>query len=137
MNNITLIPYLNFNGQTAEAMKFYQSIFGGDLQMQTYKEAQVKTPPEQKDLVMHARLENESVIIMASDARPDDTTLAGNNVHLSLNGVDEERLTQAFNGLAAGGEITDPLSKRFWGDQFGTVTDKFGIHWMVNIGSKK
>lgn len=28
-----------------------------------------------------------------------------------------------------------PLAKQFWGDTFGMLTDKFGIHWMVNISS--
>ena len=27
------------------------------------------------------------------------------------------------------------LAKQFWGDTFGMLTDKFGIHWMVNISS--
>jgi PhnB protein len=32
----TLSPYLNFNGNCADAMKFYQSVFGGELDMSSY-----------------------------------------------------------------------------------------------------
>ena len=131
----TLVPYLNFDGQTAEAMKFYQSILGGELNIQTFAEAGMADKPEIADMVMHAHLKNEALNIMASDTNPDHSPplAAGNNVNLSLNGSDEAKLTQVFNRLAAGGTVDMPLEKQFWGDTFGMLTDKFGIHWMVNI----
>ncbi len=131
----TLVPYLNFDGQTAEAMKFYQSILGGELNIQTFAEAGMADNPEIADMVMHAHLKNEALNIMASDTNPDHSPplAAGNNVNLSLNGSDEAKLTQVFNRLAAGGTVDMPLEKQFWGDTFGMLTDKFGIHWMVNI----
>ena len=27
-----------------------------------------------------------------------------------------------------------PLEKQTWGDEFGMLTDRFGIPWLVNIG---
>jgi len=59
--------------------------------------------------------------------------IVGDNVHLSMQGDDSTRLTNAFNGLAAGGHVNMPLAKQFWGDAFGMLTDKFDVHWMVNI----
>lgn len=31
-----LTPYLQFDGDAAEAMRFFASVFGGDLQMMTF-----------------------------------------------------------------------------------------------------
>jgi PhnB protein len=61
----------------------------------------------------------------------------GNNVHLSLIGSDEANLTRYFNRLSEGGTVDMPLEKQFWGDAFGMLTDKFGVHWMVNISAER
>lgn len=134
----TLNPYLMFNGNAAEAMKFYQTILGGELTMQTYEEAGMSDAPGQKDKIIHAALANDTLTIMASDdPHPEQgaTVTIGNNVHLSIGGSDEDELTEYWNKLAEGGKIVTPLEKQFWGDVFGMLTDKFGIHWMINISA--
>lgn len=132
----TLTPYLNFNGDTAEAMKFYQSILGGELTMQTFGEANMAETPEEKDRIVHAALRNDDLSIMASDQHPSLQVKFGDNIHLSIAGQENERLTQIFNKLAQGGKVDMPLAKQFWGDTFGMITDKFGVHWMVGITSQ-
>jgi PhnB protein len=72
---------------------------------------------------------------MAAD-RPDEIPLESENaISLSLSGGvdDEEALTRWFAGLADGGHVHVPLARAPWGDSFGMVDDRFGIHWMVNI----
>lgn len=130
-----LIAYLTFDGKTAEAMKFYQSVFGGDLTMRTFADAFPDTREELRDRIMHAQLTNEEFSIMASDTHPEHgpTFTVGNNVSLSLVGEDKERLTEYFEKLKDGGEVVMPLEKQFWGDVYGVLVDKFGINWMVNI----
>ena len=134
--NPTLNPYLNFNGTTAEAMKFYQSVLGGDLSMQTFEQAHMAQSPAEKNLIVHAALKSDSFSLMASDAHPNQKVTFGDNVHLSLLGSDYKKLTDIFNGLAKGGKVDTPLAKQFWGDTYGQLTDRYGIHWMVNIGSQ-
>ncbi len=129
----TLNPYLNFNGNTAEAMRFYQSVLGGDLNIQTFGDAGAAQSDNEKNLTLHAALTSNGITLFASDGRPDTQVIFGDNVHLSLQGDDTARLTGYFNGLAAGGKIDMALAKQFWGDTFGMLTDKFGVHWMVNI----
>ena len=128
-----LTPYLTFNGKAAEAMKFYHSILGGELTMQTFEESKMARTPEEKNLIIHAALKNEGLTFMASDAMPSRQAKVGDNVHMSISGNDGARLTKIFNGLANGGKVDMPLAKQFWGDTYGQLTDKFGIHWMVNI----
>ncbi|MBI5495113.1 MAG: VOC family protein [Deltaproteobacteria bacterium] len=134
MTQTTLIPYLNFNGETQQAMKFYQQVLGGELTLQRFKDAPgMPVPPGYEEKILHARLEAEGLVIMASEGKPGVQVKAGDNVHLSLNGTDADKLTKVFNGLSAGGHVDMPLARQFWGDTFGALTDKFGIHWMVNV----
>jgi PhnB protein len=132
----TLTPYLNFNGKTSEAMKFYQSILGGELKMQTFGEAKMAKSPKEKDLILHADLKNDSLSLMASDGQPNQKVVFGDNIHMSIAGEDKNKLTEIFTKLGRGGKVDMPLEKQFWGDTFGMVTDKFGVHWMVNIAAK-
>ncbi len=121
-------------GQSKEAMEFYHSVLGGDLTIQTYKDAGFPHDPKDDDLVIHANLMTEEGInIMASDGNDEHQVNMGDNIHLSLVGSNEEQLTNYFNGLAEGGTVDMALAKQFWGDTYGQLTDKFGVHWTVNI----
>jgi PhnB protein len=133
--NVTLSPYLNFAGTAREAMEFYKSVLGGELSLQTYGESGQTKEESEKDLVMHAVLKSDDLSFMASDGNKEHPVHMGDNISMSLSGTDEEKLTSYFNDLAEGGKIDFPLEKQFWGDTFGMLTDKFGIHWMVNISS--
>ncbi|HEV2390325.1 MAG TPA: VOC family protein [Nitrososphaerales archaeon] len=131
-----LNPYLTFNGTAAPAMKFYQSVFGGELTMQTFGEVKMAQGPADENLIMHASLKSDSAVIMASDSQAGEPAKAGDNIRLSLSGKDEKGLTDVFNKLAEGGTVDLPMAKQFWGDTFGMVTDKFGTQWMVNIAKE-
>ena len=136
MSQTQLNPYLNFDGSTRDAMEFYHSVLGGSLDLQTFGDAPMETPEEHKGRILHGRLESEGVTIMASDTQPGQAVVPGDNVNLSLMGSDLGRLTEVFDGLAQGGEVTMPLAEQFWGDTFGMLTDRFGIHWMVNVSKE-
>lgn len=130
----TVVPYLHFTSNAAEAMKFYHAILGGKLNIQTFGDAKMADSDDQKNLVIHAELESEAIRIMASDMPPGyGTVVKGNNVNLCIIGTQADKLTTYFNKLSEGGSITMPLAKQFWGDTFGSFEDKFGIRWMVTI----
>jgi len=129
----TLAPYLNFVGKTKEAMTFYQSVFGGELKMQTFAEAGMG---DDTNSIIHAELATDMFTFYASDGDATHPVHPGDNVQMCLGGSDEEQLTKFFNALSEGGDAHMPLAKQFWGDTYGQLTDKFGIHWMVNISSK-
>ena len=129
----TLAPYLTFNGNAGEAMKFYHSVLGGELNMQTFAEAKMAQSPDENNLIIHATLKSEGLTFMASDSMPGMQVKFGDNVHMSLNGSEGPRLTKIFNELSEGGKVDMPLAKQFWGDTYGQLTDRFGVHWMVNI----
>lgn len=131
---VTLTPYLHFRGNARDAMEFYHSVFGGKLNVQTFKDAHASQDPSDDDLVMHAQLDGDNgLVLMASDppARMQDDP--GANCSLSLTGTDEASLRGYFEKLAEGGAITQPLEKAMWGDTFGMCADQFGVEWLVNI----
>ncbi len=133
-----LNPYLSFRDKTREAMKFYQSVFGGKLDLHTFKEYQASKDPKEDDKIMHAQLETDNgIIFMAADTPNGMEYKPGANVSMSISGDDEEELTGYFEKLSSGAKITMPLAKAVWGDTFGMLTDRYGIHWMVNIAGKK
>jgi len=134
---IQLSPYLNFMGKGTEAMKFYHSILGGKLHVQSYGDTGQAKNDAEKDYLMHGALEAEGITLYASDGNEEHKVKEGNSVHLSLMGDDEAKLTEYFNKLSEGGTVDMPLAKQFWGDTYGQLTDKFGMHWMVNITAKK
>lgn len=125
--------YLNFNGHTREAMSFYKECLGGELVMQKIAESPMaaQMPSEMGPKILHSSLTNNSIILMASDCRGAGT-VNGNNIALCINCSSEEEINRFFNNLAAGGKINEPLQQSFWGATFGSLTDKFGIHWMFN-----
>ena len=132
MSTVTLSPYLNFNGTCEEAMNFYKSVFGGELTLNRFGEMPMPGQEDQADQIMHATLKADDVSFMASDGGGDSMD---NNIQMSLAGTDQKKLEGYFNGLAVGGMVTMPLAKQPWGDEFGMLTDSYGVKWMVNIGS--
>jgi PhnB protein len=136
-DGVMLNPYLMFNGNCAEAMKFYQSVFGGELKMQTYGETKAPVADNEKNKIMHASLRQNMLSFMGSDGTTDRPVAMGNNIQMAIMGENDEELRKYFSGLSVGGKIQSPLKKESWGDTFGMLIDKFGIHWMVNITAPK
>ncbi len=129
-----LNPYINFKGNAKQAVEFYESVFGGKLEMTTFREGGMAANQADADQIMHAMLTADNgMVLMASDVPDGMPYKPGTNISISLSGDNESELTGYFNKLAEGGTIAEPLTKAPWGDTFGMVTDKFGIFWMVNI----
>ena len=131
--SMRLNPYLQFSNNAAEALDFYKGILGGDLVVSRFKE--FGTEGDDGDLVMHGQLETDAAFtIMASDTpsfmppRPSES-----NVTVSLSGDDADTLRGYFQGLSEGANVRTPLEKQMWGDEFGQLTDKYGVGWLVNI----
>jgi PhnB protein len=132
--NVRLNPYLNFSNSAEEALKLYQSVFGGELTLSRFGENGMAEDPADANKIMHGQLEAPNgMTLMASDAPPGMPLDKGGSISVSLSGDDETTLRGYWNGLATGGQVTVPLEKAPWGDTFGMLTDKFGIAWLVNI----
>ena len=134
----TVNPYLNFNGNTEEAFNFYKSVFGGEfITVQRFKDTPEadKIPEADRDKIMHIALPiGKGTILMATDALESmgHPLTVGNNFYMSVNANSEKEADKLFKALSAGGRVTIPIEKAFWGAYFGMFTDKFAIQWMIN-----
>ncbi|MBI3544919.1 MAG: VOC family protein [Deltaproteobacteria bacterium] len=136
-----LIPYLAFDGDCREAMKFYESCFGGKLELMGFGDAppgacQGNAAKVDKNRVMHARLENGKFMLMASDTMPGNKLTRGDNHQINVNCDSIAEIEKLFKAVGAGGKVVVELQDMFWGARFGMVVDKFGTHWMFNCEKK-
>jgi PhnB protein len=129
-----LNPYLLFNGDCAEALKFYEQTFGGKIESMipfAGTPAAEHAPAEWGDKVLHATIKIDGNPLMASDAPPGQYEKPqGISVSVSLN--DRDRGERIFNALVEGGTMQMPFQKTFWASGFGMCVDRFGVPWMVN-----
>ena len=126
-------PYLNFDGQTRDAMTFYAKCLDADLYLQTFKEAGMDMPGAD-DRIVHARLSKggSSTVVMASDSQPGQPVQSGNYAWLSIDCDDEKEQDRMFSALGEGGSVIMPVDRMFWGARFGMLRDRYGIGWMLN-----
>jgi PhnB protein len=135
---ISTNPYLNFQGNTAEAMEFYKSVFGGEFTIyQRFKDMPgcEQMAPEDQEKIMHISLVTpKGQIFMATDALEsmEQKLTFGNNYHILIHTENEAETDKLFNALSAGGKVEMPVNKTFWGAYCGMCRDKFETQWMVN-----
>ena len=131
-----LSPYLSFNGNCREALAFYQSCLGGELDLQRFGDspAAAHVPAAAHDHILHGTLTTPDFVLMAADGGGMRTPLiVGNNVSVSLHFDSAAEIEGAFARLSEGGTVVDPLAEMFWGATFGSLTDRFGINWLFNF----
>lgn len=139
--------YLNFPRSTEEAFTFYKSVFGGEFVGGINRFGDI--PPHEgkpeiaeadKKLVMHIALPIlGGHMLMGTDA-PETMGFkvnVGNNVYINLEPDTRAETDKLFAALSAGGKTEMAPQEMFWGDYFGSCTDKFGTQWMFNCSSKK
>lgn len=136
----TINPYLTFDGNCEEAFSFYKSVFGGEYahigRFGDMPAGEWEISDEESKKIMHVSLPiSKETILMGSDSSATfgQTHKMGDNISLSVNTESKDEAFRIFEGLSAGGKVTMPMDKTFWGAWFGMFIDKFGIHWMVNF----
>ena len=132
-----IIPYLNFDGKTREAMLFYRDCTGGELTMQSFADAKIPGPPGSERRILHAHLTCKNGELMASDTMPDHPFTQGNNIHISFQCDSVGEIERLFKNFSDGATITMPLADQFWGAKFGMLIDKYGVNWMFNCELSK
>ncbi len=135
--------YLNFPGNTEEAFNFYKSVFGTEFAGPVQRFKDVPPMPDQPPLpesalngIMHIALPTlAGHVLMGTDALEimGFQLVAGNNVYISLQPDSRSETERLFNALKEGGTVEMPLADAFWGAYFGSLTDRFGIKWMLNF----
>jgi len=127
--------YLSFNGNCAEAMRFYERVLGGNLKAllkNSETPAAEHIAPGNEDRIMHAYLEFPGGSLMAGDAYAGEKYEGIKGVSLALQYDDTSEAQRVFDALSEGGSVTMPWGPTFWAEAFGMATDKYGTPWIVN-----
>ena len=139
--------YLNFPRETEAAFNFYKSVFGTELDGGGFmrfrdmppSDGMPPLPEEDLDLVLHCSLPiTGGFHLMGSDA-PESigfTVRPGNNVYINVMPDTRAETQRLFAALSADGVVEMELQDMFWGDYYGSLTDKFGVGWMFNCAEK-
>jgi PhnB protein len=127
-------PYLFYDGNCEEALKYYQKVLGAKIEAILPYEGgptEMPIPPEYGKKVMHARITIDGEVLMASDAPPGNFRQP-QGFRVSLQVEDPADAERRFKALAEGGRIDMAFGKTFFSKGFGMCVDQFGTPWMVN-----
>lgn len=126
-----LNAYFTFNGNCREAMTFYKECLGGELELQTVADSPMgeNLPVEIGECILNAKLRSEGIIIMGTDMAP-ESIIKGNTVSMILTFNCEKTLQEVYHKMSIDGEASYPPEINFYGTLFGSLTDKFGNHWL-------
>ena len=83
--------------------------------------------------ILHARLEGPGVLFYASD-NDDAEPMKGSAMMLEFDELVYMRAL--FARMAAGGRITVPLARQYWGTSFGMLVDAYGVQWMFSCSGQ-
>jgi PhnB protein len=130
---VRLTPYLLFDGNCAEAMRFYQTCFGGDLMLIRLADTPMKAafPEEKHSRISYAQLKSDAVEFSATDwLHPTETPKQGNTTAIYVNGAPGDDLKTAFDKLAEGAwhPTFTPLREMPFG-LYGHLRDRYGVEW--------
>jgi PhnB protein len=133
-----ITPYLNFNGNCAEAIELYEKAFGVKANVLRYSDAPpsegYEAIPGTENFVMHACLTNRAdYTVFLADVPPGIPSSFGNGMSVSVELHHADSVKAAFNTLKEGGKVTMALQKTFWSELFGSLEDKFGVGWMISL----
>ncbi len=132
--------YLFFNGKCEEALAFYRKALGAEItMMMRFKETpepRTGGSPGDAEKIMHADFRIGETLLMASDGMPITGQPEFKGITLSIEVADDAEARRVFDALCEGGQAKMPLAKTFWSSSSGMLTDRFGVSWMVNVGSE-
>ncbi len=137
MAETSITPYLMFAGRTEEAIEFYRSALGAEVEMLMRFSESPEPPPEgmlppgYENKVMHASILIQGERVMMSDGCGEEQKFGGFSLAMAVE--TEEDARKAFDALAEGGTVQMPLTKTFWSPAYGMLLDRFGVHWMVMV----
>jgi PhnB protein len=141
---LTLTPCIVMDGNAREAVHFYEKVLNAQvLHVQTYGEMPMPCPEALKERVANATLRIGQSELMLFDA-PSQPVPDGNKdgvltirqnggafVTINISVSDVEKTNQIFGALKQGGKVIAPLESVPFSPAFGTVTDKFGVTFII------
>ena len=132
---ITTTTHINFRGQARDALHYYQSVFGGQVSLFTYAEAQRAKSADQNDLITWGQVLSDSGFhVMVYDVQPERSWSAGEiPFFVSVRGKDAAEIQGYWDKLAEGSTVIEALGPSGWSPLYGMVKDRFGVTWVMDV----
>jgi len=118
-----VIPYLNVVG-AAEAAELYKAAFGAIEHR--------RMPADDGQRLMHCHLEINGGSLMLSDCFPESGYEHQPSHSFTMQLVVDDIDAWFQRAADAGLEVMNPVALMFWGDRWGSLKDRFGVHWAMN-----
>lgn len=138
---MSLIVYFNFDGNSKDAAEFYANVFQaeppkimlfGDMPSNN----EMPMDEETKKRVIHGEVKLKDTVLMFSDTMPGMPFQVGNNITLMYGSKDQDEIKTVFERLKEGGTVNMELQETFWSKCYGSLVDKFGVVWQLNVDSE-
>jgi PhnB protein len=132
--SVRTTTHVNFRGQAREALTFYRSVFGGEIQIATYHDTHAVEQPDQAGHVAFGRVDAPNgFTIMAYDVQPSKDYDPGINAfYITLEGSDGDEIQPLWDALTRSAKrIFTPLASAPFAPLYGVLTDRYGITWIV------
>ncbi|TBR37119.1 MULTISPECIES: VOC family protein [Dyella] len=136
---MTIQTYLNFDGRCDEALAYYKKTLGAEVKLLMRFKDNPQPPqeghapdPAYAEKVMHSEFTVGDTTIMATDGyAKSDMKFEGFQLAYSMKSDADAK--KAFDALADGGEVSQPLAETFFATSFGMLADRFGVRWMIMV----
>ncbi len=129
--------YLNFPGNCAEALQFYEKHLGAKVLMKsTFAEMSSSGAPQNlppglnPNGIMHSRFMLGETMVMASDG-PAERVQPMRSAYLSISVDSNAEAERIYAALSEGGEVFMKMGEQFFAHRFAQLRDKYGINWMI------
>lgn len=125
-----LYTQLNFGGNCAEALRFYEKHLGGKITAMMRQNEAPGAPPGAGNAIIHARMDIAGTVLIANDVPPSVfKKMRSAYLYLSVDSPGEAE--RVHNLLVEGGEVFMPVEETFYATRFSMVRDRFGVSWTI------
>ena len=127
-----VLPFLMFEGQAEEAMRFYVSVFPDSKVLEISRYG--KAAPGAEGTISRARFTVAGQTLLCSDTTVKHAFTFSPATSLFVECKSRERMKLLVDRLSEGGKVFMPLDNYGFSKLFAWVADKFGVSWQLSLG---
>jgi PhnB protein len=140
------VIFLSMNGNTREAIEFYKTHLGAEVEMLVSYEDIAKMDTtmvltdENRDLITHSVLKigNTKIMLAENTMNPEETYNRGNNFSICIQSADINEIEGFYNSLISDEKvkIIVPLAKNVFSKAYGIIEDPFNVQIQLMFDSR-
>ena len=119
-------------GKAEEAIKFYTSLFENS-EVKNIEYFKAGDPHGKEGAVKHSLFTIDGLEYMAIDSPLEHKFSFTPAISIYVKCESENEIKILFDKLSIDGQIFMPLNKYPFSEQFGWLTDKYGVSWQLNL----